>query len=106
MAQLDSKFIRSQFPAFEEPSLHGWFFFENAGGSFTCRQVISCLNCYYRQIKVQPYYNYPTSQNAGAAMDTSNSRLAAHLNVSEDEVQFGPSISQNLYVLAQAFREL
>jgi len=39
-------------------------------------------------------------------MDESYSKLAAYLNVSEDEVQYGPSTSQNLYVLAQAFREL
>ena len=106
MTQLDSKFIRSQFPAFEEPSLNGWGFFENAGGSYTCRQVISCLNDYYIQTKVQPYYNYPASQKAGAAMDESYSRLAAYLNVSEDEVQLGPSTTQNLYVLAHAFREM
>ncbi|WP_300465307.1 aminotransferase class V-fold PLP-dependent enzyme [Desulfobacula sp.] len=106
MTQLDSKFIRSQFPAFEEPSLNGWGFFENAGGSYTCRQVISGLNDYYTRTKVQPYYNYPASQKAGAAMNTSYSQLSAYLNVSEDEVQFGPSTSQNLYVLSQAFREL
>jgi selenocysteine lyase/cysteine desulfurase len=106
MTHLDSKFIRSQFPAFEAPSLNGWGFFENAGGSYTCRQVISCLNDYYTQTKVQPYYNYPASQKAGAAMDASYRQLAAFLNISEDEVQFGPSTTQNLYVLAQAFREL
>jgi selenocysteine lyase/cysteine desulfurase len=106
MTQLDLKFIRSQFPAFEEPSLKGWGFFENAGGSYPCRQVISGLNDYYIQTKVQPYYNYPASQKAGAAIDDSYSRLAAYLNVSEDEVHFGPSTSQNLYVLAQAFREM
>lgn len=106
MTQLDSNFIRSQFPAFAEPSLNGWCFFENAGGSYTCRQVICCLNDYYTQTKVQPYYNFPASQKAGAAMDESYSRLAAYLNVSENEVQFGPSTTQNLYVLSQAFREL
>lgn len=106
MAQLDSTFIRSQFPAFEEPSLKGWAFFENAGGSYTCRQVISSLRDYYIGTKVQPYYNYPASQKAGAAMDQAYSQLAAYLNVSEGEVQFGPSTTQNLYVLAHAFREL
>jgi selenocysteine lyase/cysteine desulfurase len=106
MRQLDSKFIRSQFPAFKEPSLSGWGFFENAGGSYTCRQVISCLNDYYIKTKVQPYYNYPASQKAGAAMDASYRRLAAYLNVNADEVHFGPSTTQNLHVLAQAFREL
>ncbi len=106
MTQLNSKFIRSQFPAFAEPSLNGWGFFENAGGSYTCQQVIDRLTTYYTQTKVQPYYNYPTSLKAGAAMDESYRRLAAYLNVSGDEVHFGPSTTQNLYVLAHAFREI
>jgi selenocysteine lyase/cysteine desulfurase len=104
MPQLDSTFIRSQFPSFEEPSLKGWGFFENAGGSYTCKQVISRLTQYYTQTKVQPYYGYPASQAAGDAMDESYQRMASYLNVCEDEVLFGPSTSQNLYVLAQAFR--
>lgn len=106
MTQLDSTFIRRQFPAFTEPSLKGWGFFENAGGSYTCQQVIDRLTHYYRQTKVQPYYNYPTAQKAGAAMDEAYRQLAAYLNVGEDEVHFGPSTTQNLYVLAHAFREL
>ncbi len=106
MPQLDSTFIRSQFPAFTEPSLKGWGFFENAGGSYTCQQVISRLTDYYTRTKVQPYYGYPASQKAGAAMDNSFKRMAEYLNVGEDEVHFGPSTSQNLYVLAHAFRGL
>ncbi len=106
MPQLDSAFIRNQFPAFEEPSLKGWGFFENAGGSFTCQQVISRLTKYYTQTKVQPYYNYPASLKAGEAMDESYRRMAEYLNVRDDEVHFGPSTTQNLYVLARAFREL
>ena len=106
MPQLDSTFIRSQFPAFEEPSLKGWGFFENAGGSYACQQVISRLTAYYIKTKVQPYYPYPAALAAGAAMDESYTRMAAYLNVAEDEVHFGPSTTQNLYVLAQAFREL
>ncbi len=30
MIQLDTAFLRRQFPAFAEPSLHEWGFFENA----------------------------------------------------------------------------
>jgi selenocysteine lyase/cysteine desulfurase len=37
-------------------------------------------------------------------MDQAYNRLAAYLNVDEDEVHFGPSTSQNIYVLAHAFR--
>lgn len=105
MRPLDTRFVRSQFPAFEEPSLKGWAFFENAGGSYACRQVIDILTGYYTRTKVQPYYNYRASELAGAAMDAAYTRLAAWLGVGEQEVQFGPSTSQNLYVLAHAFRQ-
>ena len=30
---LDPALVRAEFPAFEQPSLEGWAFFENAGGS-------------------------------------------------------------------------
>ncbi len=104
MPNLDSSFIRRQFPAFAEPSLQGWGFFENAGGSYTCQQVIQRLTNYYTKTKVQPYYAYPASQAAGQAMDESYTRMAGYLNVAEDEVHLGPSTSQNTYVLVQALR--
>ncbi len=106
MQPLDSPFVRAQFPAFAEASLQGQAFFENAGGSYACAQVIDRLGEYYRRLKVQPYYAYAASQEAGEWMDASYTRLAEYLNVSADELHFGPSTSQNTYVLAQAFRKL
>ena len=103
MTTLDLIFIRSQFPAFDEPSLRGWAFFENAGGSYACTQVIEALNHYYRETKVQPYGYSPASIRAGEKMDEAYSRLAAYLNVGADELHFGPSTSQNTYVLANSF---
>ena len=103
---LDLDFVRAQFPAFAEPSLSGQAFFENAGGSYVCEQVISHLDTYYRQTKVQPYGLYPASKLAGELMDLSHQRLAEYLNVSSDEVHLGPSTSQNTYVLACAFAKL
>lgn len=105
-ARLDIGFVRSRFPAFAEPELRGWAFFENAGGSYTCAPVIERLTRYYRTRKVQPYAPYPAAQAAGAEMDEARTRLAALLNVAEDELHFGPSTTQNSYVLAQAFRKL
>jgi len=102
---LDTDFIRAQFPAFSEPSLQGFGFFENAGGSYACGAVIERLERYYRQTKVQPYYDFPASRQAGAQMDAARSRMAAWLNVATDEVHFGPSTSQNTYVVAQALRQ-
>ena len=103
---MDIDFVRAQFPAFADPALAGWGFFENAGGSYTCRQTIERLTQFYTRTKVQPYAPYPVSQAAGKAMDEAYARLAPMLGVDEDEVHFGPSTTQNAYVLAQAFRPL
>ena len=105
-ATLDRAFVREQFPAFAEPSLAGQAFFENAGGSYACGQVISRLGEYYRRLKVQPYYAFAASREAGEWMDLARARLAEYLGVAREEVHFGPSTSQNTYVLAQAVRTL
>jgi cysteine desulfurase family protein (TIGR01976 family) len=100
----DLDFVRGQFPAFSEPSLEGWAFFENAGGSYPCRQTIVRLTDFYTHMKVQPYAPYPASEAAGAAMDSARARLAAALNAPDDWLHVGPSTSQNVHVLARAFR--
>ncbi len=46
MNKLDIDFVRSQFPAFSQENLQGWGFFENAGGSYACGQVIDRLGRY------------------------------------------------------------
>lgn len=104
-APLDLDFVRQQFPAFAEPSLRDRAFFENAGGSYACAPVIGRLHEYYRRLKLQPYYAYPASTEAGEWIDASHQRLAEYLNVEADEIHFGPSTSQNTYVLAQALRQ-
>jgi selenocysteine lyase/cysteine desulfurase len=103
--KLDVDFVRAQFPAFSEPSLQGQAFFENAGGSYACGPVIDRLTRFYRQRKVQPYAPYEASRLGGAEMDEARMRLAAMLGVDTDELSFGPSTTQNTYVLAQAFRQ-
>ena len=105
MSVLDLDFIRGQFPAFAEASLLGFAHFDNAGGSYACRQTIDWIDRYYRQTKVQPYNDYPASRLAGKQMDAAKERLAAWLNVGSDELHFGPSSSQNTFVVAQALRE-
>ena len=100
--QLDLDFIRGQFPAFEVPSLKEQSFFENAGGSYTCSQVQDRLKRFYLERKVQPYAPFEASRLGGAEMDEARSRLAAMLGVEDDELSFGPSTTQNTYVLSQA----
>jgi cysteine desulfurase family protein (TIGR01976 family) len=101
---LDLEFVRAQFPAFREPSLDGFAHFENAGGSYAAGQSIDWLDRFYRQTRLQPYYAFAASALAGQQMDAAKTRMAAWLNVGADEVHFGPSTSQNTYVLAQALR--
>ncbi|MCB2098311.1 MAG: aminotransferase class V-fold PLP-dependent enzyme [Parvularculaceae bacterium] len=104
--KLDTDFVRAQFPAFTVPALQGQAFFENAGGSYACGQVIDRLTRYYRERKVQPYYDFEASRLAGEEMDEARARMAAMLGVATDEVSFGPSTTQNTYVLAQAFARM
>ena len=102
---LDIDFVRAQFPAFSEPSLDGQAFFENAGGSYPCKFVTERLERFYRERKVQPFGPYDASRVAGEEMDEARVRLAAMMGVETDELSFGPSTTQNTYVLANAFRE-
>lgn len=106
MSDFDVAFVREQFPAFSEPSLDGWAFFENAGGSYACRQVIDRLSRFYVATRVQPYYPYPASEVAGEAMDDAHRRFAGYLGVHEDEIHLGPSTSANTYMLERALRPL
>ena len=106
LGPLDVEYARSQFPAFSDPRLEGWAHFENAGGSYVCRRVIDRLTHFYRHTKVQPDHPFPLSQEAAEAMERSYRRLAAWMGVGVDEIHFGPSTSQNTYVLARAFRSM
>ena len=102
---LDIDFVRGQFPAFAQESLQGQAFFENAGGSYTCQPVIDRLTRFYTERKVQPYAPYEASRLGGEEMDEARRRLAAMMGVESDELSFGPSTTQNTYVLANAFRQ-
>ena len=105
MTTLDIDWVRAQFPAFGQAALRGQAFFENAGGSYTCQPVIDRLFRFYTERKVQPYAPYEASRLGGEEMDEARRRLAAMLGVDSDELSFGPSTTQNTYVLAQAFRQ-
>ncbi len=106
MSGLDLGWVRAQFPAFEEPGLGEMAFFENAGGSFASGFVIDRLMRFYIARKVQPGAPYEASIIAEREMEEARLRLAAMLGVEADELSFGPSTSQNTYVLAQAFGEM
>ncbi len=103
---LDTSRVRAHFPAFDQPGLKDQAFFENAGGSYTSQQVLKRLEHYYRATKVQPYGAYEASIAAGQAMDLAYERVGAALELDSTWVHFGPSTTQNAYVLAAAFAQI
>ena len=102
--ELDINFVRSQFPAFEDPLCKKWSFFENAGGSYVPQQVIDQLNRFMVSTKVQPYADYPMSKIAGDNMDKATEIFAKMINAKSKEIIIGGSTSINLYVLSNALK--
>ena len=67
--KLDTEYVRSQFPAFDDAVCKDWVFAENAGGSYVPRTVIDRLTHFMTSTKVQPYAEFDMSKMAGENMD-------------------------------------
>ena len=97
---LDLDFVRRQFGQLaDDPA---FVFASNAGGSYVANQVNDAIEHYNRHTRVQPYERYPSSAEAGRAMDRARDLWAKALSIDSDELTIGPSTSMNTYVLAQA----
>ena len=103
--KLDIDYVRSQFPAFNDPLSKDWSFFENAGGSYVPKNVIDKLTEFMTSTKVQPYAEYPMSKIAGDNMDTATDLFAKMINAKTNEILIGGSTSINLYVLSNALKK-
>ena len=103
--KLDIDYVRSQFPAFNDPLSKDWSFFENAGGSYVPKNVIEKLTEFMTSTKVQPYAEYPMSKIAGDNMDKATDLFAKMINAKTNEILIGGSTSVNLYVLSNALKK-
>jgi len=101
---LDVDFVRSQFPAFSHPETGRWAHLENAGGSYVPVQVIDKVTDLFSFHKTQPGWDFAPSARAGEAIERSRRLMASTFNADPDEIHFGPSTTQNIYVLARALR--
>ncbi|MEE8365245.1 MAG: aminotransferase class V-fold PLP-dependent enzyme [Gammaproteobacteria bacterium] len=101
---LDIDFVRQQFEQLDDDPQ--FIFASNAGGSYVCKQVNTVMEHYNRHTRVQPYSDFPSSAEAGAAMDRAKQRWAAALNIDLSELTVGPSTSMNTYVMSQAIGDL
>ena len=103
--KLDIDYVRSQFPAFNDPLSKDWSFFENAGGSYVPKNVIEKLTEFMTSTKVQPYAEYPMSKIAGDNMDKATDLFAKMINAKTNEILIGGSTSVNLYILSNALKK-
>ena len=102
---LDINFVKDQFPAFKDPLSSKWAFFENAGGSYVPKNVISHLNNFMISTKVQPYAEFDISNIAGNNMDRATELFAEMINAKKDEIIIGGSTTMNMYVLSNAIKK-
>ena len=103
--KLDINYVRSQFPAFNDPLSKDWSFFENAGGSYVPKNVIDELTKFMISTKVQPFAKYPMSKIAGEKMNKATELFAKMINAKNNEILIGGSTSINLYVLSKALKK-
>ena len=103
---LDINYVRSQFPAFNDPLNSKWSFFENAGGSYVPQNVVDHLNNFMISTKVQPYASYDMSDIAGKNMDKATRYFAEMINAKENEIIIGSSTTMNMYVLSNAMKHI
>ena len=103
---LDIDYVRSQFPAFNDPLSSKWSFFENAGGSYVPQNVVDHLNNFMISTKVQPYASYDMSDIAGKNMDKATHYFAEMINAKENEIIIGSSTTINMYVLSNAMKHI
>ena len=106
MTTLDLDVVRAQFPSFSHPETAPWAHLENAGGSYCPVQVVDLVAELFAHAKCQPQWGFGPSVAATEAMDRSRTVMAELLNCGQHEVHFGPSTSQNTYVLAKAMRSM
>ncbi len=103
---LDIDYVKKQFPAFTDPLSSKWTFFENAGGSYVPKNVISHLNKFMTSTKVQPYAEFEISSIAGQNMDKATELFAEMINANKNEIIIGSSTTMNMYVLSNAMKKL
>ena len=94
--KLDIDYVRSQFPAFNDPLSKDWSFFENAGGSYVPQNVIDKLTQFMTSTKVQPYADYPMSKIAGDNMDKATELFAKIINAKKTFIKT-PALSIQIF---------
>ncbi len=97
---LDPNLVRSHFPALQSD----WTFFDNAGGSAPCIQVIDRVRDYLSTHPWQLGASYAVSEQASQMVHAGRSAMAEWIGAEPSEVVLGPSSTVLARQLAESLR--
>lgn len=95
--------IRKHFPALER--IHNGFpvaYFDGAGGTQTPRVVVDAVADYLLNHNANTHWEYPSSHETDAIIESARYAFADFLNASAHEVVFGPNTTTMIYHLSRA----
>lgn len=95
--------IRKHFPALER--VHNGFpvaYFDGAGGTQTPRVVVDAVADYLLNHNANTHWEYPSSHETDAIIESARHAFADFLNASANEVVFGPNTTTMIYHLSRA----
>src|SRR6266571_380796 len=95
--------IRAKFPAFARE--HNGFpvaYFDAPGGTQTPQTVVDAVADYLLNHNANTHWEYPTSHETDAIIESARHTFADFLNASSQEVVFGPNTTTMIYHLSRA----
>src|SRR5438067_2155071 len=102
-AILSTEEIREQFPALLR--LHNDYpaaYFDGAGATQTPRVVVDAVADYLLNHNANTHWEYPTSRETDAIIESARHAFADFLNASANEIVFGPNTTTMIYHLSRA----
>src|SRR5712692_8289880 len=100
---ISTESIRNQFPALERRhNDHPVAYFDGAGGTQTPRVVVEAVADYLLNHNANTHWEYPTSHETDAIIESARHAFADFLNASANEIVFGPNTTTMIYHLSRA----
>jgi cysteine desulfurase family protein (TIGR01976 family) len=95
--------IRAQFPALErEHNGYPVAYFDAPGGTQTPQGVVDAVVDYLLNHNANTHWEYPTSHETDAILESARHTFADFLNASANEIVFGPNTTTMIYHLSRA----
>ena len=95
--------IRAAFPSLlRRHNDHPVAYFDGAGGTQTPRVVVDAVADYLLNHNANTHWEYPTSHETDAIIESARHAFADFLNASANEIVFGPNTTTMIYHLSRA----